>query len=644
LHIRQNNGKVDRKDYLYFPADERHVFVLDIADEARNKPCVDMLEVGHPAGSLRSEPTLLSREDQRLIDGLRPEDWPDLLLLYQADGLNAMKVRVFQVATPGQFGVAGAALREPVVEGWSSFPPYHDGERLVQVTDAGRLGVVGIRQLNNQDRDLFEECIQSLFKGNLQPGRAQIVHVAEDDFWVLADGKLQLWHLDRFNKQASRIAPVWPQPLSLGSPLHASQVNFARKTAFLVTQDTKKPTCWISAVDVSIDTPSANLRRKVQLGLLCHGDPIFLGKDVLVLDEGGGLFQFDPSTVKADQEWQEASCKLVTPSAGVVGPQQFLLPSRDAKSLFAVAKSSAKQLVVGQYEPGASHAPRVYNEFSSDLTGTPGVGDDCLVVAGTDGNLWYLSLKEARRIAGPEWRSRYSGPAAQGFVVHLGGDEFLATNGARGLTRWRWDGTPKYELMTPKSARAELISGKDQDIVAGQIVAPPIVLPRAMPTDPLQVMVGDSRGIVTLLHEEEKANERRWKAAASWDLKGHITAGPFLRGDHVGCVVDHDRLIWIDPADKDKPREYSAVGEGIVGQPQIVEGLLLVAHRTGRFVGVDLATFKPLTKGYELKARTAPAATPVAFGEGRAFAPLTDGTVMLLSLKHLRPQVAAGAK
>jgi hypothetical protein len=36
-----------------------------------------------------------------------------------------------------------------------------------------------------------------------------------------------------------------------------------------------------------------------------------------------------------------------------------------------------------------------------------------------------------------------------------------------------------------------------------------------------------------------------------------------------------------------------------------------------------------------LKASAAPAAAPVAFGERRLFAPLTDGTVLLLTLEQL---------
>src|SRR5205085_812323 len=102
-------------------------------------------------------------------------------------------------------------------------------------------------------------------------------------------------------------------------------------------------------------------------------------------------------------------------------------------------------------------------------------------------------------------------------------------------------------------------------------------------------------------------------------------------------IVDRKRLVWLDPA-KDKPAwEYTAESDSIVGQPQLVgKNLLVIAEQSGRYVGIDPATGQQQGKGYTLKASVAPAATPVAFGPDRVFAPLTDGTVMLLSMDHFR--------
>jgi hypothetical protein len=64
--------------------------------------------------------------------------------------------------------------------------------------------------------------------------------------------------------------------------------------------------------------------------------------------------------------------------------------------------------------------------------------------------------------------------------------------------------------------------------------------------------------------------------------------------------------------------------------------MVLVASQSGQFIGLDPKTGKPLGKGYTLKANIGPACSPVAFGKNQAFAPLTDGTILLLDLKQLR--------
>jgi hypothetical protein len=212
----------------------------------------------------------------------------------------------------------------------------------------------------------------------------------------------------------------------------------------------------------------------------------------------------------------------------------------------------------------------------------------------------------------------------------LGGDEFLFTDGSKGLHRLRWSGGPMWKKITASDPEAPLHD---------RIVSPPLVLPPGAGQNELLVCVADSRGTLTLLHEQEATGAdkpRKWAVVRSWSLKGHITAGPFLRGTRIGCVLDQERLVWIDPASDTHLWEYGKPGEGIVGQPQVIGDQVVVALRTGRFVGLDPATGRPRGPGYALKGSVAPATTPVAFGTERAFAPLTDGTVLLLSLKHLR--------
>ena len=123
-----------------------------------------------------------------------------------------------------------------------------------------------------------------------------------------------------------------------------------------------------------------------------------------------------------------------------------------------------------------------------------------------------------------------------------------------------------------------------------------------------------------------------------WNLRGKLTAGPFLRQKDgkswIGCIVDRTRLVWIDPNKEEIAWQKESLGDAIVGLPQIVEGKVLVAEESGRFTAYDPATGTTAGPGYTLKASVGPAATPVAYSPGRAFVPLTDGTVLLLSMEH----------
>jgi hypothetical protein len=63
--------------------------------------------------------------------------------------------------------------------------------------------------------------------------------------------------------------------------------------------------------------------------------------------------------------------------------------------------------------------------------------------------------------------------------------------------------------------------------------------------------------------------------------------------------------------------------------------LLVVASLDGHFVALDPATGKRRGPGYTLRANVAPAVAPVLWQPGLLFAPLTDGTVLLLPTARL---------
>jgi hypothetical protein len=203
-------------------------------------------------------------------------------------------------------------------------------------------------------------------------------------------------------------------------------------------------------------------------------------------------------------------------------------------------------------------------------------------------------------------------------VVPLNATDFLVTDGSRRLIHMSW---PQDNDDCEEKAGTDL---------PARIVAPPVVLASG---GAFRVFVADADNRVTLLQGDMKGG---FETVRTVTLDGKISAGPFVLGKGVGCILDQRQLVLLD-AEKNKPvwrGAYEAEAD-IVGLPSVVGGLLVVADLEGRFVGLDPATGKPRGRGYKLKANVAPACAPVPFGSERLFAPLTDGTVLLLSLRRL---------
>jgi hypothetical protein len=64
--------------------------------------------------------------------------------------------------------------------------------------------------------------------------------------------------------------------------------------------------------------------------------------------------------------------------------------------------------------------------------------------------------------------------------------------------------------------------------------------------------------------------------------------------------------------------------------------MVLVADQLGRFIGLDPTDGLAIGPGYTSQGNITPICSPVAFGPDRAFAPLADGTILLLALPRLR--------
>src|SRR5262249_21774155 len=149
-----------------------------------------------------------------------------------------------------------------------------------------------------------------------------------------------------------------------------------------------------------------------------------------------------------------------------------------------------------------------------------------------------LPLVRKEKVGGPSWRARHASPESRCYLAALEPDGFLSTDGSRGLTRWSWpwDDKKLYQAVLPRDKRP----GEPTVELSDRIVAAPLVLPRKQ-GGPLRVLVADASGKLILLQDDFLTPR------LTWNLGGSITAGPFLRGGHVGCIVDHERLVWIDP-------------------------------------------------------------------------------------------------
>jgi hypothetical protein len=699
----------EETNLIYFPAESRSIYVIDVA----KRECVTVLQTDHPAASLRGEPVIVTWEDP---DAAQPNrsSRPGYLILCQTDGLGAMKLRVFNLPITN---AKAPPLVEQRIQGWSSLPPACDGESLLLATDAGMLGLFGIRLHRNNDPPLFPRIEQlhigrALLPGEvdlfpdlpkdtyleeqMRAGRALVVPVDESDFCALARGELQRFHFDPFSQ---KLYPLWRdpatqtlQPLRLGSPLHGSQFDEDDQTLVVVTQSPTGRACLATAVD----TRYGKIHWQRQLGLVCQEEPRalvevrpeFLGVFALApdaglpaalpwagtlrachpdtrlvgLDQDGGLFAYDSSQFEyqPDMEWHLSSRSLANvldkPKVGPI----HLLRGSDGQTLYAIActfdpTNKKHELWVEPCDGGRPRARPLVFDLPSPLSGTPGLLGDALVLPLADGTMIRQPLQErAPSDLWPTWRAKRANLRSLGHVVALGEGGFLTTDGLRTLTRWRPDQLLPKELKT-----AEL---------AAQIASIPVLVPPAGTDTVPRVCVADSQGTVSLLRGDDLTTLQQWRLGG---LGGKVTAGPFLRGRWIGCVVDRRGLVWLDPARANPVWAYFSqeslpllgvstlgsmglrLGSGplaaavalapertarvdIVGHPQLVGDRLLVADESGRFVGLDPATGQPRGNGYTLRASVAPAVAPVAFGADRAFAPLTDGTVLLLSLRHFR--------
>jgi outer membrane protein assembly factor BamB len=594
-------------DLLYVPGSSACVYVLDV----KQRQCVNVLQTGHPTGSLRC-PLIAARPDA----GAGEPGHTGYLVLCQADGPWSTKLRAFPLSS-NSASASESTESEPVVRGWPWFEPACDGEKITLATDAGMFGLYGINQPRNQDTPLFrilqEDPSFAENANRTDAERAQVVYARDRDFWILIAGRLRHVQLAMDRNTGVKLLESWSHTTPLGHPVQSGQIDATGERLFLVSQSRNSDQFIASAIEAT----SGKVLWQRRLGLTWRDGLIPFHGGVLALDRHSGLYAFDPSQTGGAGGELYASGSLLAAANGERrdGPA-FLLESPDGKTASVVLGSEGgTSVAIWRYERNL--APVVQNVLlRSPLLGTPALGADYLLLPLADGSLLRQPFDGKSSRSGT-WRSSGADRKSAGSVLHLGPGEFITTDGSRGISRWTW----AADSNSPKE-EATIQAG-------GRVTGTPALLPPGLPGSERFVAIAESAGTIRLLKASDLSTVR------SWNVSGKITDGPYVLGAQLACVADGKRLIGMDPT-QDALWEYLSDKHPIVGRPQIVKDIVVVADRGGRLVGLDPMTGKSVTPYVPLGVNAPPASAPLPYGEDRLFIPISDGTAILLPLSELR--------
>jgi hypothetical protein len=605
-------------DTLYFPAQAFAVYVISRKD----KVCTGILETGHASNSLRGDPIVVD-PGKAVPGGLASGH--GYLVLAQAEGLGNTLLAAYPLPITG---VQTATPVQPEIRlpGWSWFAPFFDGEKIAQVTDVGTLSVIGVNQHNDQDQPLFFFAPSQQGErpaANVdQMERGQVVHADEHDFWVLVHGCLAHYQLGIDRIKGLVLVKDATHTLELGAPLHAGQVNQPSDALFVVTQSLGTNAC----LATSVDTETSRVLWQRQLGLICDQGPLRMGEYLLVTDEAGGLTWFESKkmTGEPDRGWIRSGASGAEPLANLLGSGVWLRSS-DLNTWYQVlchrklgtgSERSSIELIVRQVRDNKSILERKV-PLRDAISGTPALLGDYLLLPLANGDLFRVKVDGTDARFGVSWRSTEADPEAPGHLVTLSDNEFLTTDGARGLSQWQW---PQNDVaILQKTVQ-----------LPERLVQKPVLVPlkQGQGVGPL-ICVADVVGTLRLLTPGDL------KTVRTWQIGGRLTAGPFLCAGAIGCVVDRTKLILLR-SDGDKPLWEYRSADPIIGEPQPVGPMVVVADMSGAVFGLDVRTGQKSPKALALKGTVVATASPLACGPDRLFVPLSDGTIALPSLDTLR--------
>jgi outer membrane protein assembly factor BamB len=613
---------------LYVPADARAVYVFDVnrtdPDGRRLDPIkVGVVNTGHGPGTLRGVPVFSTPD---------PNDpGPKFLVLGEAAGFETMKLRAFRLPdAPDAPPQGDGATREISLPGWASFPPHCDGEKLAVVTDKGQFGLYGLALAGNPDQDLFAFPTTPAFGKGPQPSRGQVVLAEEGAFWVLAAGRLHKLRFGVNPTEGVRMVP-YGDPIPVGEPLHAPQVNAGGDTFVVVTQEGM--VCRATAVDAR----TGDVRWRRDLGLITKGDPMRIGNDVLFLDHAGGFYKVDtkPLADRAGAAWLvDEGWMLYQPARGFVAQTGLIrAPGDTAIAVLAGEGENAGKVLIRKYRGGNIEERTM--PLPAPLAGQPVASGPFLLLPLANGTLYRYAIDGGTVLEdGPSWRAERLPATAVCYLAPINDDELFATDGAKHLVRWQWSSRDKAFV---KNGQLEL---------SERPAATPVVLDGT----PLRVVVADSKGHITMWNGEELKPPpfRAWRPGTG---KSTLPVGPVADGlrlekDPAGEVriayTVAGRPVWLSP-DAEAPKWVGPEPlKAIEGRPVLDGNRVLLTDRAGVVRVIDTSTGRLTGPEFRLSGSHAFAAAAVPLGADRVLVPLADGTVVLGDLK--KPAEPAGAE
>lgn len=596
------------RDRLFVPVDRGRIFVLDLAA----KKCVGVIYTEHGSGQVKGAPIV--------IDDLM------VACIATGSGSGSTRIRAYDISAKGPTPEFEPPIGIFEMPGHASTSPYVDGnETLGVVSDQGLLWLFGIGKsstigtsqskgktpfypLTAKPMALKLQTNSELKKDQPRP-RVQVAHVTLNDWWVFSHDYLIRNVYDPFR---GAMYPLANGSLALGSPLHRAELSPDGRMLVVVTQTRGQAQMLASGIDRTTGT----IIWQTQLGTEASQDPVALAGAVAMLDRGGAVFSVKASEILADSAWQVCGS---WPALPLVAASHRLLKAPNGKTLVSMSFDPIRARIILRKIDSTNATPMAMKQFPHTVSpaGTPiALDDGSALVPCKDGNIYLFNFTTGASSSLFSWRDPAAFSNAVGHLLMPSPDVLMSSNGLNKVLRWTrlaqgvWKKVPN-DLELPTRIATELIA------LPGQ-----------------RVGVGDDAGNLHSLALATLGTSKQW------NVKGTITRGPFLVGaDGIGCVVDGKRFWWINNSDEEEGKVYgNAELASIIGEPTVLgdDVLLAVLQRDptlgmlASYVWLNPTTGK-LLYTEKLPEGIAPSSGATPLGKDRAFAPLSDGTVRILT-------------